>query len=100
MKENPLLATPSYLAEEPLRGVVRKKEILIHDGIRVCSLLSCSDGGYMVKEILAKFGHPGHIDKAVVIYSDNTAAIAYAKDLKFRGIKKTYIDTRLHFIWL
>lgn len=28
------------------------------------------------------------MDKAVVIYCDNTAAIAYAKDLKFRGRKK------------
>lgn len=56
----------------------------------------------MVKEILAKFGYSGTYieDKAVVIYSDNTAAIAYAKDLKFRGRKNTYIDTRLHFIWL
>lgn len=86
MNQKPLLATPSYLAEEPLRGVVRKKEILIHDGIRVCSLLSCSDGGYMVKEILA-LDIPGHMDKAVVIYCDNTAAIAYAKHLKFRGRK-------------
>lgn len=41
-----------------------------------------------LRRFLQSLGIPGHIDKAVVIYCDNTAAIAYAKDLKFRGRKK------------
>ncbi|KAL0317375.1 UNVERIFIED_CONTAM: Retrovirus-related Pol polyprotein from transposon TNT 1-94 [Sesamum angustifolium] len=38
-----------------------------------------------------------HIDDAVVIYCDNTATIAYAKDTKYHGRTK-HIDTRYHFI--
>ncbi|KAL0307493.1 UNVERIFIED_CONTAM: Copia protein [Sesamum angustifolium] len=38
-----------------------------------------------------------HVDDAVVIYCDNTAAIAYAKDPKYHGRTK-HIDTRYHFI--
>lgn len=41
-----------------------------------------------LRRFLQSLDIPGHIDKAVVIYCDNTAAIAYAKDLKFRGRKK------------
>ncbi|KAL0322057.1 UNVERIFIED_CONTAM: Retrovirus-related Pol polyprotein from transposon TNT 1-94 [Sesamum calycinum] len=37
------------------------------------------------------------IDDAVVIYCDNTATIAYAKDTKYHGRTK-HIDTRYHFI--
>ncbi|KAL0461128.1 UNVERIFIED_CONTAM: Retrovirus-related Pol polyprotein from transposon TNT 1-94 [Sesamum latifolium] len=38
-----------------------------------------------------------HINDAVVIYCDNTATIAYAKDPKYHGRTK-HIDTRYHFI--
>ncbi|KAL0281833.1 UNVERIFIED_CONTAM: Retrovirus-related Pol polyprotein from transposon TNT 1-94 [Sesamum angustifolium] len=38
-----------------------------------------------------------NVDDAVVIYCDNTAAIAYAKDPKYHGRTK-HIDTRYHFI--
>ncbi|KAL0298983.1 UNVERIFIED_CONTAM: Copia protein [Sesamum radiatum] len=41
--------------------------------------------------------HILHVDDAVVIYCDNTAAIAYAKDPKYHGRTK-HIDTRYHFI--
>ncbi|KAK4384005.1 hypothetical protein Sango_2738800 [Sesamum angolense] len=38
-----------------------------------------------------------HIDDVVVIYCDNTAAIAYAKDPKYHGRTK-HIHTRYHFM--
>lgn len=38
-----------------------------------------------------------HVDDAVTVYCDNTAALAYAKDPKYHGRTK-HIDTRYHFI--
>ncbi|KAK4394468.1 Retrovirus-related Pol polyprotein from transposon TNT 1-94 [Sesamum angolense] len=38
-----------------------------------------------------------HVDDAAVIYCDNTATIAYAKDPKYHGRTK-HIDSRYHFI--
>lgn len=53
-----------------------------------------------LRRFLQSLDIPGHIDKAVVIYCDNTAAIAYAKDLKFRGRKKNLHGhpTSLHLV--
>ncbi|KAK6137719.1 hypothetical protein DH2020_028537 [Rehmannia glutinosa] len=38
-----------------------------------------------------------HVDDVVVVYCDNTSALAYAKDPKYHGRTK-HIDTRYHFI--
>ncbi|KAK6118000.1 hypothetical protein DH2020_048255 [Rehmannia glutinosa] len=38
-----------------------------------------------------------HVDDAVVVYCDNTSALAYAKDPKYHGRTK-HIDTRYHCI--
>lgn len=38
-----------------------------------------------------------HLSKAIVLYCDNTVAIAYTKDPKYHG-KTKYIDTRYHYI--
>ena len=38
-----------------------------------------------------------HAGNAVIIYSDNTAALAYAKDPKYHG-KSKHIEIRYHYI--
>ncbi|KAL0457335.1 UNVERIFIED_CONTAM: Sugar transporter ERD6-like 16 [Sesamum latifolium] len=50
-----------------------------------------------LRKFLKSLRISAHINDAVVIYCDNTAAIAYAKDPKYHGRTK-HIDTRYHFI--
>ncbi|XP_073109312.1 secreted RxLR effector protein 161-like [Elaeis guineensis] len=50
-----------------------------------------------LKRFLQSLNVIGHLCEAVVIFYDNTAAIAYRKDPKYYR-KSKHIDTRYHFI--
>ncbi|KAL0284949.1 UNVERIFIED_CONTAM: Retrovirus-related Pol polyprotein from transposon TNT 1-94 [Sesamum angustifolium] len=71
--------------------------LFVYHGSRICCLYISSPRSYLVKEILKSLRISVHVDDAVVIYCDNTTAIAYAKDPKYHGRTK-HIDTRYHFI--
>jgi len=50
-----------------------------------------------LRRFLRRLGQWPHVDDAVLIYSDSTSAIAYAKDPKYHG-KSKHIDIRHHYI--
>ena len=50
-----------------------------------------------LRRFLRSLGLGPHIDEAVLLYSDSTSALAYAKDPKYHG-KSKHIDIRHHYI--
>ena len=50
-----------------------------------------------LRRFLRHLGSSPHGDEAVLIYSDSTSALAYAKDPKYHG-KSKHIDIRHHYI--
>lgn len=77
-----------------------KKEGSVSLSMMESEFVACSvavQEAIWLRRFLQSLDITGHLDKAVVIYCDNTAAIAYAKDPKYHGRTK-HIDTRLHFI--
>ena len=50
-----------------------------------------------LKRFLKRVGITTHSEEAVTLYSDSTAALAYAKDPKYYGTSK-YIEIKYHFI--
>ena len=47
---------------------------------------------------MQRLGVTAHAEDVVLLYSDGTSALAYAKDLKYHG-KAKHIEFRYHYIW-
>ena len=50
-----------------------------------------------LKRFLQRLGIIAHSKEAVTLYSDTTAALAYAKDPKYHG-KSKHVEIKYHFI--
>ena len=75
---------------------------------QTCVALSTMESEYVVcaavvqeviwlKRFLQRLGITTHFEEAVTLYSDSTAALAYAKDPKYHG-KSKHIEIKYHFI--
>ena len=50
-----------------------------------------------LRRFLQRLGATAHAEDVVLLYSDGTSALAYAKDLKYHG-KAKHIEFRYHYI--
>ena len=50
-----------------------------------------------LRRFLQRLGVTAHAEDAILLYSDSTSALAYAKDLKYHG-KAKHIELRYHYI--
>ncbi|KAL0445213.1 UNVERIFIED_CONTAM: Copia protein [Sesamum latifolium] len=77
-----------------------KKQPCISLSIMEVEYVACTSAvqeAIWLRRFLKSLYISAHIDDVVVIYCDNTATIAYAKDPKYHGRTK-HIDTIYHFI--
>ena len=72
----------------------------LYHGVRICGLFSSCPISYLAKEILQCLGVTAHAEDIVLLYSDSTSALAYAKDLKYHEKPNTLsFGTTTFEIW-
>ncbi|KAL0286172.1 UNVERIFIED_CONTAM: Retrovirus-related Pol polyprotein from transposon TNT 1-94 [Sesamum calycinum] len=77
-----------------------KKQLCISLSTMEAEYIACTSAvqeAIWLRRFLKSLRISAHVDDAVVIYCDNTATIAYAKDPKYHG-RTNHIDTKYHFI--
>ena len=62
-----------------------------YDGVRICCLCAVVSEAIWLRQFSQSLSVTTRANEVVVIYCDNTAAIAYAKDPKYHG-KIKYIE--------
>ena len=83
MSVSPLQAMHLHL-EEPFHGVAKS---MMESEYVACT--AAMQEAIWLRRFLQSLNIIGHLHEVVVIYCDNTAAIAYAKDPKYHGRQST-----------